>query len=739
MHRSILDSHHVMVGLACCAVLLMADASAASVSGSVELSPAPLDRSRAEPSLAVLALNGGILGAGSLAFESSYDPVDWSGVLKAVALDGDGTPTNVMWDAGALLTNPFNTAPAGRNVLSASRDESGLVSGIAFEPNARFDAGEKRALLLPEPISSTDTLEARVDYLRGVRAGELDGTLRVRSSLLGAMIRSQPVYVGYPTGNYADIWPKKIHGTSVAAPEMEECAQSYAQFVAKYANRAPTIYVAANDGMLHAFHAPVPQCTSQDHDGHCTAYGAGPNAGKEAWAFVPRAAYGNLGNVTHAQDFHFQPTVDATPVVRDVFFSQRGKHEWHSLLVGGLGLGGRGIYALDMTDPAAANEASPERTVLWEFDADSPPGTSQAGSPYNPADLGYTYGQPAMARLANGRWAALVPSGYFADCSKADKPARCEEASGASPGYSALFVLDAQTGAVMAELKTPTSIEGVSSYGLSTPVLGDYDNDQVDDVAFAGDLAGNLWRFDLSASDAAHWSVALAYRPLQQDTQPITVMPRLFPDPASARFMVVFGTGKYLGAGDKGDTALQSIYGIRDKVDDAGKPITATRDHLQVQTVSQKTAPGPSGSSVTIRSLTANPVPANAGGWRIDLNLVEGERVVATPTALFNTNTVLISTLIPNGDTPGSAIMAIDAATGGAQSIVAVGGTSYAGALLESPPATGSLPMVMRMGGGKWLLPGVKLKGGGGGLELPLSLDSPLWRRRSWLLLTPDS
>lgn len=281
----------------------------------------------------------------------------------------------------------------------------------------------------------------------------------------------------------------------------------------------------------------------------------------------------------------------------------------------------------------------------------------------------------------------------------------------------------------------------MTSYGLTTPVLGDYDNDQIDDVAFAGDLAGNLWRFDLSAPNPAEWKATLAYQPTGQAAQPITVMPRLFPDPVTNRFIVVFGTGKYLGAGDKTDTTVQAVYGIRDKLDSKGQPAIITQDSLQTQTLSETTVADPAGSgdSASLRSLTSNPVPMTAGGWRIELKVIPGERVVATPTALFTTNTVLVSTLIPNGDSPYGSVLAIDAATGGARSIIAFGNASYAGAEVESPQLTGPLPVAMRLGGGKLILPGVKLKGGKGSLDLPLSLDSPLWRRRSWTVLTPDS
>lgn len=735
MHRAFLE--HPGRCLACMGVVLTLSARvfAASLPGTVELSPAPLDRSRAMPSLATLALNENLLTGGTLAFLGGYDPADGSGVLKAVALNADGVTAHAVWDAGSLLTNPLLTPPAGRTILTAHRQEDGKLAAMAFEPAAPFDDDEKRGLMTPAPEAAADTLQARVDYLRGVRSLEPDATFRRRGSVLGAIVHSQALYVAYPTGNYTDRW-STVRG---AAPEAASGAQRYAAFVDEHAARAPRLYVAANDGMLHAFHAPVPVCQQQDAQGVCSAYATGPDAGKERWAYVPRVVYAQLGRLTQARSVPLQSTVDATPVTRDVFFSQQGRHEWHTLLVGGLGLGGRGVYALDITDAEHASEAYPERTVLWEFDADSPSGQLSSGAAYHPADLGYTYGQPAIARLANGRWAVLVPNGYFADCNQPDHPADCEAAAGKPPGYSALFVLDAQTGAVIAELKTP-SIDGVGSHGLSTPVLGDYDNDQVDDVAFAGDLAGNLWRFDLSATDPASWSAGLAYRAAVQGVQPITVMPRLFPDPVTDRFMVVFGTGKYLGSGDKTDAAVQSIYGIRDKVDSAGRPVTVLHESLQQQVLSEQVVTDPaSGSSASLRSLTSNAVPMQAGGWRIDLDVAAGERVVVTPTALFNTHTVLISTLIPRGDTPSGAVMAIDAGTGGPRSMLGFGGASYVGALVDKPPTAGSLPMAMPAGGGKLIFPGLTLKGSGSTLDLPLSLDAPLWRRRSWSWLTPGS
>ncbi len=719
-------------------------------SGTVELSPVPLDHAQTAPVLTILGLNTNALTTGSLAFEGGYDPVDWSGVFQASPLNPDGTYSPVLWNGGAILTDAATTPPDNRVILTASANNAGVVAGMAFEPGSRFDAAEIKGLMTPMPRDvPNDTLATRVNYLRGVRAGEIDGVLRVRHSLLGAIIDSQTLYVGYPTGKYADTWPAKIHSTPVISPEMDPGAQSYDRFVETNANRSPVVYVAANDGMLHAFNAPIPNCIVSDQNGLCSGYNAGPDAGKELWAFMPRGVYGSLGNLTSIRDFQFAPTVDATPVVRDVFFGERGDHTWHTLLVGGLRLGGRGVYALDITHPTMVNEVSPQQTVLWEFDADAPSRISASANAYDPADLGYTYGQPAIARLANGRWAVLVASGYFPDCSQPDKPLQCEAAGEVAPNhYSALFVLDAQTGEVIAELKTPTAINGVTSYGLSSPVLGDYNNDQIDDVAFAGDLAGNLWRFDLSDPHPEHWKVTLAYRPATQDAQPITVMPRLFSDTATHRFMVVFGTGKYLGEGDNVSTgsSLQSVYGIRDTVDSDGNPITVVGSSLQEQKLSQTIVTDASNpmAGTALRSLTSNSVPLKAGGWYFDLDLIAGERVVATPTALFNTHTVLIGTLVPGGDKSASskasgAVMAVDALTGGpGDAIASLGGVSYTGALVNQVHAHGTLPMATALGGGKLLLPGVTLKGKKIGLDLPLSFGSLLWRRRSWSVLTQE-
>jgi len=313
-----------------------------------------------------------------------------------------------------------------------------------------------------------------------------------------------------------------------------------------------------------------------------------------------------------------------------------------------------------------------------------------------------------------------------------------------------LFVLDAETGSVIAELKTP-AIDGVTSFGLSTPVMGDYLGNQIDTVAFAGDVQGNLWRFDF-AGDPSTWKVTLVYQAPVQGAQPITTMPRLFPDPTTNRFMVVFGTGKFLGIGDNGDDTAQAIYGVRDVAGKTWQQSDLTQQYLHEETpaggpfagISLRCITGSAGdSSCTSSPSPINTVPASSGGWYINLQTTTsdgtvndaGERVVATPAAIFSSNTVVVGTLITgaqntdacNPSTQGS-ILALNVLSGGTAGVSSLGGGAIAGARITNARTSGSLPIVSQVGGARGIPVGSNVSGGGNGP----SLDILMYRRRSW-------
>jgi len=687
------------------------------------------------------AVNTSVLAPGALGFSTGYDPKDWSGTFQAVSLSANGKASNVAWDAGDMLDKSH---PAARNVLTGARDRDGRVKGVAFKLAYQLDA-EARLLFADVARRAGTTDQYFLDYLRGDRGKEATA-FRKRNHLLGAIVGAQAVHVGYPSSGYRDSWPANSPEQQALARDASDCARrtpstcsSYEAFVKNRLNRKPAVYVGANDGMLHAFDA------SMTKDGSGNASPAA-SAGQELFAYVPRSVYANLGNLTLKDGFKFMPTVDGVPVTRDVYFSQSTTTPvatspgWRTILVGGLRLGGRGVYALDITDPASMDAGK----VLWEFSADTPRqngwSDGRAVNPGgDPANLGYTYGQPNIGRLNNGSWVVLVPGGYFPDCGKAPF-AGCTTPAQVANTFSSLFVLDAQTGKLIREVKTSDARSGTNSHGLATPVLGDYNDDQVDDVAFAGDLDGNLWRYDFSSSDPAAWKVTLAFKPVTAGTQPITGMPRLFPDPATSKLIVVFGTGKYLGPQDGSDVTTQSVYGIRD----IGS--TVTRSQLVAQTLREATADD---GKITARGLTDHAVPSNKHGWYFDLGPSAssiGERVIVTPTALFDSGRVVIQTLIPGSDPcsggVGGALMVVNAATGGSGgglSSLSVSawtgsGTAAVGGRVDNPrTASGTMPVVSAVGGGSLLVTGLKLSGS----DSVLSIDDAIWRRRSWRRITP--
>jgi type IV pilus assembly protein PilY1 len=278
------------------------------------------------------------------------------------------------------------------------------------------------------------------------------------------------------------------------------------------------IYVGANDGMLHVFDAET---------------------GKEVFSYIPDKVYNNLRYYslpTYSHKFF----VDLTPYAVDTGASLG------MILVGGLGKGGKGYYCLDISDPDNFDVSD----VKWEYPA---PGVTDL-------DMGYTYSMAYVVKSNDPsyEWIVIFGNGY-----------------GSPTGEAVFYVVNPANGALIKKIKT-----GVANCnGLSTPVGADVNNDYTVDYVYAGDLKGNLWKFDLTGS-VSNWSVAYSDgtnpKPLftTSDTsgypQPITTKPDVMMhcDDTVHGYIVLFGTGKLLGGTDSADASVQTIYGIWDYGDD---------------------------------------------------------------------------------------------------------------------------------------------------------------------------
>lgn len=579
-----------------------------------------------------ITFNTSQLTAGSSIYAASFDSGEWSGSLKSYALSGTGEiSSTASWDAATKLDNlaDFNT----RNVFSYNDStKQGIVfnkTNIDLAPSllADLQAG-------PEGNAGVDNL---INYLKGdqvTNIGTESTNYRARASRLGDLVNSTVVYVGTPELN----WPDYDSADSVSFGG-NGTGQNYSDY--KNTSRTAMLYVGANDGMLHGFSA---------------------TDGEEKMAYIPSLVASSatekglhyLANTDYQHRFY----VDSTPTVSDVYYNS----EWHTVLINGLRSGGKGLFALDITDPTKfdATDASNANTLsLWEFGSD------------DDADFGYSYSEPTVAKMANGEWAVIIGNGY----------------NNTGDGNAKLFILYIDEGldgtwsaSDYEEIDTGVGADssGIPN-GLSTPRAVDLDGDSVVDRIYAGDLQGNMWAFDVSSSNTNQWKVAHktgnTYKPLftakdaNGKPQPITTAPIIADNTNTASgvpdILVFFGTGKYIEETDKTSTDLMSYYGVLDNGDGGQTRTNLTPRELY--------------STSTTRVISGTTIPwSTSRGWYFDFedqanssatptNI--GERV--TSNSLIISNVLLFNTVIPtvvNSDlcvsNSESWIMAVDLNTG---------------------------------------------------------------------------
>ena len=575
-----------------------------------------------------VALNSGTLDVEARLYQARFNSGNWSGQVLAFDIDEtNGTViTPEKWDAAVEL----DTLVAGTG-WSTSRKVITFdgTKGVPFRwaslPVSMQAELNQNGLGVPDNAGSEQG-EQRLAYLRGSKADEglnNGNEYRSRASTLGDIVGSAPVFVGEPGFNYPN--------------NLEAAGETYAAFKTRVAPRKSMIYVGANDGMVHGF---VASTTSTD-------------AGQEKIAYVPEAVFPNLSALTSPPYSH-RFFVDGPPTAGDAFYNDK----WHTVLVGGLRQGARAIYALNVTDPANFDEANAntnddKNLVLWEFsDADD-------------ADLGLTYARPAIVRMQNGKWAAVFGNGY----------------NNTGSGHAVLFIVDIEDGTLIRKIDTLAGSIATPN-GLATAAPVDVDGDRTVDYVYAGDLLGNLWKFDVRDSDPTLWVVDYntpLFTTLGTDgnPQPITTQPEvgLHPefDTGSDRFsngglMIYFGTGQYLETSDNevASVQTQTFYGVWDP-DKNALPPALVRANLLAQTIEAEgpVTIGTPPVTFTVRVTTDNgpikwrpdPTVDSAGdhvGWFMDLIVSgsgdnRGERQVTT--SILRDGRIIFTTLIPTGPT----------------------------------------------------------------------------------------
>ncbi|MEW6729368.1 MAG: PilC/PilY family type IV pilus protein [Pseudomonadota bacterium] len=500
-----------------------------------------------------VAGNSTKIDTGSMVYQARYKSGVWTGELLAYAVTQSGAAPTPSWNASSLLPDASR-----RNILS-------MTSGgtkITFTWS-QLDSTQQAELTSPDVL----------DYLRGDQSQEQNqgGSFRNREGRLGDIIDSSPVY----------------------------------------SKATDTLFVGANDGMLHAFDA---------------------RTGEERFAYVPLGVYPYLKQLSDPNYGH-RYFVDGEMAVSDP--AETGGQ---AFLVAALGRGGKGLFGLDVTTPGSFQKAD----VLWDRTADN-----------SDPDMGYILGKPIIAKVDGLGWRVITGNGINSSNERA-----------------VLYVIDPATGAINAKIDTGVG-SSTQSNGLSSPGIYDADGDGDVDVAYAGDQLGNLWKFDLTARSLALGGQPLfVAKNGSGQRQPISGTPLAIKnttagDPHIGKTFVFFGTGRYLTTDDPNDQSVQSWYGLIDEDSPLGG-----RSQLRQRTIDMATTQ--SGKLVrTFSKASANDM-VGMQGWYADLvthNVAEGERMIGTQTFLKAVNPVLMaSSRIPEGDscTPGGRgyLNAIDPFTG---------------------------------------------------------------------------
>jgi type IV pilus assembly protein PilY1 len=538
--------------------------------------------------------------------------VAWSAKTQLNSMVAAGTPRNIYYFKSGAPNNlqDFTYANLGSDGLSGHVDNV-CGKSPALSQCATLTAGD---------VTIANTGSYLVTWLRGA----YNAVYRLRDSPLGDIIGGAPVFVSKPPFKYTE--------------------NNYASFASTNASRAGTVYVAANDGMLHAI------------DG---------NTGVEKWAFMPSAVLANLYKLAdNNYASNHQYLLDGAPSIGEVWTGSA----WKTILVGGLGAGGRSYYALDITNPNTP-------IALWEF---------------TDTHLGLTLGNPIITKRATGTWVVAFASGYNNNVAGGD-------------GNGRMYVLNAVTGALITAIETNTA-PGTPAGTVTTPSglakLNVWVDSEIDNTAkrfYGGDVLGNVWRFDLDGFVAPNnAALRLAQLVVGSTPQPITTMPALAEVTQSAtKYPIIYvATGKYLGTSDLSNTALQSVYALKDPMVDTELGNVRMSSTMVAQTLTTTTDV----SGAKIRTGTKNAVTwSSKDGWYVDLPSA-GERVNVDPQLLFNTLTVAAN--IPNTDacTVGgeSFLYRFDIGTGGS----AINGSDTVGSWLGNSMVVGLSFVQLQKAGG---------------------------------------
>lgn len=525
-------------------------------------------------------------------YEPTFSSAFWSGDVQALNLDRFGNPTTTAWSAAEVLPSPTT-----RNIVAVNAAATSLPKAVPFTWASLTNAMKLKF------FGSTSGGEGVLAFLRGDRTGE-GSTYRKRASAIGDIVNSSPVLIKDLLDLQYDF---------LASPTQ---AAAYRRFLVAKSKRVGQLFVGANDGMLHAF---------------------ADSTGAETFAMIPDGVLGRVKNLADTSYGH-EYFVDGPLTEADIW--DAGSSKWRSLAIGGTGAGGQSMFAVSTPVPnypatatappatlSTSASSSTATDVLWEVQP-STAGFEDMGSVLSIAEHGV---------MKDGTWVVIFGNGFESANKKA-----------------VLYIVNAMTGALIKSIDTGVgSAASVNGLG-GVRVVRDAQRQIV--AAYAGDLQGNMWKFDFSSASRSNWIVAFgatggARNPLFKTTtpEPITAAPTFIVHP-SGGVMVLFGSGKIFAVGDVTDTGVRALYGIWDRVAiGASSSSAADRVSNNNLIIAQAFDAAPRVTDeATFFELTVTPVDYGTNrGWRLPLTIGAGQRLVDDPE--ISVGRVFMQTVAPIG------------------------------------------------------------------------------------------
>lgn len=532
-----------------------------------------------------VAANTTRVETGALVFQARFHSEDWSGEIKAIEINSDGSLGDTAWNASENFPSH-----SSRNIATLNSETR---VGVPFLWESLSDT--QQAILNTNPADGNDDSlgELRVRSLRGEL--NIDSSFRFRSSPLGDIVNSDPVFIGTQ-----DFDLNKLPGSE---------GSTYLSFVRSKDSRTRALFVGSNGGMFHGFDV---------------------DDGTELFAYVPSSTYSSLPHMLDASfvDNH-RYIVDGMARAIDTYYDGA----WHTTIIGSSGAGGTAIFALDATDPAAMDEDS----ILWEVSATEND------------KLGAALPQPTIARMQNDQWVAIVANGYNTASHKArvlffdlETGALIREintekgSSTSSNGMSSVLPVDTDGDRIVDIVYGGDLLGNMWKFDVSSATPADWNSAFIDT-----DTNKPLPLFQACKNSSSSCNEA--------NRQAITARPDVGAHPKGG-LIVYFGTGSYYKVGDNivpdGDTNRHSFYGIYDANTGADSDRVLNTNQLKEQVVLLDDIPHADRDG-NLRVTSDYSVPSDKRGWFLRLPQA-GERQVSRP--ILRKGRVIFTTVIPSLD-----------------------------------------------------------------------------------------